>query len=177
MTALTYGTSLFDLATEENLLPSYMDDLNVVRQVMADNPQFLDLLDCRAVPLKERLSVLDDCFSGKIQTYLLNFMKILCENGTIRCLPDGIRQFERLYFEACGIVEATAVSAVELAPALQQKLQSKLEKLTGKTVKLHCMTDASVLGGIRLDFAGKQFDGTLRRRLDQVAKTLSEITL
>lgn len=176
-TALTYGASLFDLAVEENQLQVYMQELDTIGQAVKENPQLLELLDCRAVPKDERLSVLDTCFKGQVQPYLLSFMKILCEKGAIRLLPDCIRQFELLYFDANGIVEATATTAQELSPALQEKLIKKLEQITGKTVMLRCATDPAVLGGVRLEFMGRQMDGTVKRRLAEVGKSLADLTL
>ena len=176
-TAQTYGASLFDLAVEEDKLHVYMEELSAIREAIASDPQILDLLDCRAVPIDQRLQVLDTCFRGKVQAYLLNFMKILCEKGAVRQLPACIRQFEVQYFDACGIVEAKAVTAKPLSPALQEKLQKKLEEITGKTIKLRCQVDPQILGGVRLDLMGKQMDGSIARRLDEMAKSLANLTL
>ncbi len=176
-TAVTYGGSLFDLAAEEGKLQTYMEELCVLRQVLEENPQLLTLLDCRSVPKEERLAVLDKCFKGTLQDYLLNFLKILCERGAIVQLPACIREFELRYFDACGIVEATATTAKELTPALADKLTKKLERITGKTVMLRCAVDPAVLGGVRLQFMGRELDGTIRRRLDEVSNSLADLTL
>lgn len=172
-----YGKSLFDLAQEEGTVKEYMQELSLIRRAVEAEPQFLSLLDCRNVPLAERLQVLDTCFRDKIRVYLLSFMKILCQNGAIRHLPDCIRQYELLCNEYCGIVEAKCVSAVPLSPALQEKLTAKLQTATGKTVSLRCAVDKSVLGGLRLELMGKELDGTVRRRLDEIAKQLAELTI
>lgn len=176
-TALTYGSSLFDLAVEENKLQAYMEELNIISVALEENPQLLTLLDCRSIAKEERLQVLDACFKGKIQDYLLNFLKILCEKGAILQLPGCIRQFELCYFDARGIVEAKAVTAAELPPALAEKLTKKLESITGKTVVLRCAVDPAVLGGVRLQFMGRELDGTIRRRLDEVSRSLADLTL
>lgn len=176
-TGAVYGKSLFELAQEEGKLQEYMQELSVIREAVKAEPQFLSLLESRAVPQEERLQVIDTCFRGRIQTYLLSFMKILCQNGAIRRLPECIRQFELLYNEHCGIVEARCISAVALSPALRDRLIQKLETVTGKTISLQCTVDASVLGGIRLELGGREMDGTVRRRLDELAKNLAELTI
>lgn len=176
-TAQTYGNSLFDLALEEKALAVYMDELTAIRTSVKKEPKILELLDCRSITKEERLRVLDACFKGNVQDYILNFMKILCEKGAIRELTGCIRQFELRYFDACGIVEATATTAQPLSPALQEKLTKKLENVTGKTIKLQCVTDPAVLGGVRLELEGRQLDGTIRRRLDEIAKKLADLTL
>ena len=175
--ALTYGTALFDLAMEEDMLQTYMDEADLLRAAIREEPQLLSLLDCRSVPQKERLDIIQNCFQNAVQPYLLNYLKILCEKGLIRHLPDCIRQFEILYLDAMGIAEAKATTAAPMSPALQDKLTKKLERITGKTVKLQCAVDETVLGGVRLEFMGRQLDGTVRRRLDEVAKSLADLTL
>ena len=175
--ALTYGTALFDLAKEEDMLQTYMDEVNCLRSAIGEQPQLLALLDCRSVSQKERLDIIANCFRDAVQPYLLNYLKILCEKGMIRQLPDCFRQFEILYLDAMGIVEAKATTAAPMSPALQEKLTQKLEQITGKTVKLLCAVDENVLGGVRLEFMGRQLDGTIRRRLDEVSKSLSNLTL
>ena len=104
-------------------------------------------------------------------------MKILCQNGAISELADCIRQFELLYFEACGILEVKAVSAVEISPALQEKLDEKLSQITGKTLSMRYTTDPSVLGGVRLEMGGTELDGSVRRKLDEAAKRLADLTI
>lgn len=176
-TAITYGTALFELAQEEGKLETYMQDLQVVSHVIRENPQFLALYDSRGIPLAERLAALDECFQGQTAPYVLNFMKILCQNGIMAELPACIRQFTILYNEAFGILEVKAVSAVHLSPALEAKLQKKLEEITGKRILLSCSVDAAVIGGLRLDLSGTELDGTIQRKLDEFGKSLSQLVL
>ena len=175
--ALMYGKSLFDLAQEEGKVKEYMAELSLVRDCIKAEPDLISLLASHAVAKEERLQVLDTCFGGKVEQYILNFMKILCQNGAISELADCIRQFELLYFEACGILEVKAVSAVEISPALREKLEEKLSQITGKTLSMRYTTDPSVLGGVRLEMGGTELDGSVRRKLDEVAKRLAELTI
>ena len=58
-----------------------------------------------------------------------------------------------------------------------QRLSEKLAKITGKTIQLVNRVDSSCLGGVRLDFDGKQVDGTVRRRLDGIRGILASTVL
>ena len=176
-TCVIYGNALFDLAREEDQVQEYMRDLTVIRQVLEKTPKFMDMMTSRAIPLTQRLEIIDTCFQEHIQAHLKNFMKILCQNNCIEQLPGCIRQFELHYNDFCGILEVTAVSAVELTPALKEKLEKKLETVTGKTVCLRYRVDAAVLGGIRLELPGKELDGTVRRSLDEIAESLADLTI
>ena len=54
-------------------------------------------------------------------------------------------------------------------------LKAKLEKMSGKKVKLVQKTDSSVLAGLRVELEGKQLDGTVQSRLDGISRKLNEI--
>ena len=175
-TATVYGSALYDLALEQQQTEAYLSETLLLRKLLAENPRLLQLLCARSVSLEERKQVLDTCFGG-FMPELRIFMKLLCDKNTAAQLPDCLRQFELRYNADHGIMEVTATSAVALSDSQQAALQQKLEAKTGKTVRLHCVVDAAVLGGMRLSMDGQELDGTLRRRLDTLSDELKQLTL
>jgi F-type H+-transporting ATPase subunit delta len=167
-----YGGSLYDLALEEGLTDAIGEELEQVIGLLDAEPAYWQFLSTLSIPKDERCSALDEALRGKIQPYLLNFLKILCENGTIRSLKGCAAEYRRRYDADNGIVEICAVTAVELKPALRQALQEKLEKTLNKTVRLKCRVDAACLGGVRLELPGRQLDGTVKQRLDTLSAML-----
>lgn len=81
-TAKMYGGSLYELAAAETLATEIGADLDSVCALLAENSAYQHLLCMPSIPKKERCALLDEAFGGSIQPYLLNFLKILCENGT-----------------------------------------------------------------------------------------------
>ena len=66
-------------------------------------------------------------------------------------------------------------SAVKLSGEQMSALQKKLEQLTGKQIRLTQITDASVLGGLRVELEGRQLDGTVKGRLSGISRKLNEV--
>ena len=176
-TAKNYADALYELAQSEGLEEALLPELSGVEELISRNPDYVRLLCAANVPKAERLSALDEAFSGRVHTYLLSFLKLLCERGHIRALPDCERRYRSRFNADHGILEATAVTAAPLRPELREKLTLRLADLTGKRVDLRNRVDPSVLGGIRLEYEGKSLDGTVRQRLDGISKTLSETVL
>ena len=56
-------------------------------------------------------------------------------------------------------------------------LTVKLEAITGKSVELTNRVDSGVLGGVRLDYDGKQMDDTLAHRLGELRSLLNNTIL
>ena len=51
-------------------------------------------------------------------------------------------------------------------------LTEKLRALTGKSIVLETRTDASLLGGVRVNVEGRTYDNTLRNRIDEIGQAL-----
>ena len=175
--ARMYGGSLYDLAAEEGLETRVLDELDEAAKLIRDDPEYLRLLSTPSIPKKERCALLDEAFRGQVHLYVLNFLKILCEKGTLRELSGCARAYRVRYNQAHGILEATATTAVAMTEQQAKSLHEKLEKLTGKTIDLKTKVDAKVLGGIRLDIEGTELDGTVQNRLATLRKDIASVTL
>ena len=176
-TAKMYGGSLYDLAAEEGLEPRILGELDEVQQLLKQNPDYLRLLSTPSIPKKERCGLLDEALRDRVHLYVLNFLKILCEKGSLRELSGCARAYRIRYNQAHGILEATAISAVPLTEQQRAALHAKLESLTGKTIDLKTKVDAKVLGGIRLDIEGTELDGTVQNRLASLRRDIAAVTL
>ena len=172
--ARMYGGSLYDLAAEEGLETRILEELDAVADILKQDPEYLHLL---SIPKKERCGLLDEALRGQVHLYVLNFVKILCEKGTLRELPGCARAFRVKYNQAHGILEATAVTAVPMSADQTARLHEKLEAVTGKTIDLRTKVDAAVLGGIRLDIEGTELDGTVKNRLASLRRSIAGITV
>jgi len=172
-----YGEGLYTLAKEEGLDEAILQQLKVLSECFDAQPDYLKLLSSHDLPKAERVGILDGNFRGKVHDYVLNFLKILTEKGYIRHFSDCYKAYADRYCADRGILQVKAISAITLTDAQQEKLKTTLSRITGKTVELHCRVDASVLGGIRLQYDGYQVDGTLQTRLAEMEKRLKNTVI
>ena len=172
-----YAQALYDLAKEEGLGKKILEEMKVLREVFSQNPDYLRLLSTPNLSKDERISILDEGFKGKIEPYVLNFLKILTEKGYVRKFSDCCDAYRELYNEDNGILPVRAVTAVPMTEAQKAKLTEKLVKITGKTVELNNVIDEKCLGGVRLDYDGKRVDDTVQHRLDAVHSLLKNTML
>lgn len=161
-----YGAALYTLARQEGLHHVILCQLNVLRESFSTEPGFLRLLSLPNLPRKERCRILDNCFRGKAAPYLLNFLKILSENGYIRYFSDCVKTYRQLYNRDNGILRVTAVTAVPMTRKQKKALTGKLKNIAGQQIALVNQVDPDVLGGVRLDYNGKRVDDTVSHRLE-----------
>jgi len=175
--ATTYGQAMYDLAKEEGLEKALLAELTVLDQSFTGEPDFIRLLSSPNIPVEERVRILDDSFRGKVHPYVLNFLKVLTEKGYMKHFSGCCQMYKQQYNLDKGIVPVTAYTAVPLSDELRRKLTAKLSTVTGKTIELDCRIDPETLGGVRLDFDGRQIDGTVRRRLEDIRSILKNTVL
>lgn len=171
-----YGQALYDLALEEGQTELILQQLQVVKSCLDAEPQYPALLSSAALSKPERCGLLDESM-GCLHPYLLNFLKILTVKGYVRRFSDCHRTYQQCYYRDNNILPVTAVTAIALSPRQSERLQEKLSSITGKAVLLSNKVDASLIGGIRLDYDGRQVDDTISHRLDSVRQLLKNTVL
>jgi len=103
---------------------------------------------------------------------LLRLLDLLVEQGRAELLPAVEEAFRHAWNARRGVVEAEAVSAVELAGPQLNALTKALAQVSGKEVDLRTALDPKVLGGVLVRMAGKNYDGTVRGQLKAMKSRL-----
>lgn len=172
-----YAEALYGLAKEEGLTDVILGQLKTLDSCFAQEPDFLQLLDAPNLSKAERCRILDDCFCGKVEAYVLNFLKILTEKGRMRHFSHCVKCYCSLYNRDNDILPVTAVTSAAMTDAQKERLTQKLQKITGRRIELVSRLDPTILGGMRLDYDGKRVDGTVIHRLDAVRNMLRSTAL
>jgi F-type H+-transporting ATPase subunit delta len=169
-----YAVALFMLAAENNILSEYKDQLKRIKDLLQDNPDYIDVLESPAIPLSERIELVDKAFSEGYHEYIVSFIKLLCENRHVKKLCSCINEFIELARSAQNCIVATVYYVEPLTKAQQEKLNAKLEKISGKNVEVVYVEDRSLIGGIKIKLDDKLLDGSLSGRLNKVKGVMSK---
>lgn len=175
--ARTYGDALYELSRDEGLSEQILSDLQGTLSVFKETPEYRKLLSEPSLPRAERCALISEAFRGQVHLYTLNFLRILTERSLIGAFRDCVLRFRERYNEDNGIAEASVVSAVPLTENQKARLLAKLTEITGKRISLREETDPALLGGIRLTMENREFDGTVRGRIDALSTALRETTV
>ena len=171
-TAKTYGDALFTLAKDEGLQERILQDLALAVQIFRDNPDYLRLLREPSIKKAERLGLLEEAWKASLHPYTLNFLKLLCENGTLGLLSECEQAYHDCYNRENGILAVRAVCAAPLKDELRRKLCDKLAEKTGKRIELRVEVDEALIGGMRLEMGGQELDGSVRHHLNAISQLL-----
>lgn len=174
-TARLYGGSMYELAAEEQLTGIILEQMQMIRKLFRENPEYVKLLMEPSIPKEERTKLIEEAFGAQAERYLVNFLKLLCERNLLMEYAGCCEEFTRRYNADHNIAEAVVTSAVALDEEQQKALEKKLEKISGKKISMIIKVDPSVVAGLRVELEGKQLDGTVQGRLASVSRKLNEI--
>ena len=102
-----------------------------------------------------------------------NFFRTLAENHRLKFLPEISALFDLYKDEAESVVDVTVTSAAPIDAAQQQALSKALERKLKRSVRLHCETDPTLIGGAVLRAGDTVIDGSLLSRLKRIAFELT----
>ncbi len=176
-TARLYGGGLYDLALEEKLTDTILQQLSCVRELMKENPDYAKLLAEPSIPFAKRCEMIDEAFGAAMEKYVVNFIKLLCERGILGEYGMCCDEYTRRYDIDNGIAVAYVTGAAPLTEDQKKSLTGKLEAKSGKRIRLKEKVDPHVVAGLRVELDGVEMDGTVQARLDTLSRKLNEITV
>lgn len=168
-----YAAALFMLAAEKGVVNEYSTRLASIKKAVSENPDYVNVLESPAIPLSERLGLVDAAFPDEPE-YIVSFLKLLCENRHIRKLCDSIDDFTELARSLENRAVATVYYASELTKEQKARLVQKLSAMSGKNVEAVYVKDTSIIGGIKIKLDDKMLDGSLSGRLNKVKGVMSK---
>ena len=102
-----------------------------------------------------------------------NFVYVLIDHRRISQLAEIREGFEQAIDEQTGFTRADVTSAYPLTDSQRQALESELNKLTGKRVRMHFSTDEALIGGATARIGSTVYDGSVRGHLESLRKRLT----
>ena len=172
-TAGLYGGSLYDLAQEMDCVQEMQEQLEQIRSLFRETPEYVHLLSEPSLAVKERCGLLDEAFP-EANKYLLNFLKLLCERGLLWEFGGCCEEFTRRFRQDQGIASAVVTTAVALSADQLDALKEKLEAISGRKVQISTCVDEKIIGGIKVELEGREMDGTIKGRLNGISRMISE---
>lgn len=171
-----YARALADAVMAENsgLTPQEASiELRSATDLLQSSPDLLRCLLSPAVPrAKKQEIVLKLAGDMGVHRLMRNFLRMLVHHRRVGQL-HGIRtEFERIIDERTGFQRAEISSATALNEEQKNEVVSALEQTSGNKIRPHFKTDPSLLGGVVARLASREYDGSLKGRLEALRRRL-----
>ena len=174
----SYGDALFELALEQNELDSVAEQVDVLAQSFAENPELLKLLTHPKISKEEKISVIENIFKGRFSDDIVGFLVIITEKDRGAEIENILSYFMAKVREYKKIGVARVVSAVELTKEQKSRVEKKLLQQTSyESFEVDYSVDESLIGGLVIRIGDRVVDSSIRTKLDTMTKNLRKVSL
>jgi F-type H+-transporting ATPase subunit delta len=134
--------------------------------LLTDQPDARRLLENPAMAGDRRKRLLNDLSGAlNLDRRVANFIGILVDRDRLSLLDEIIQTYQKFLDEKLGIVRARVTAAYSLDPGQQKELMARLEKATGKQIRMEVAVDPSLIGGLVAQVGSTIYDGSVRHQL------------
>jgi F-type H+-transporting ATPase subunit delta len=168
-----YAVALFSIALESEEHAQIYGDMEYLKELVNDNPEYIDYLVNSSIPKSERVNNLREVFEGRVCDPVFAFLNVLLEHRDINVLLSAIDEFRSLYEDYMNVADAVVTSVVELTDEQKKKLISKLSLVTGRRIRATYVIDSSLIGGLSVTVDGKLYDGSIKKNLNNLKEVMS----
>jgi ATP synthase F1 delta subunit len=168
-----YAEALFEVARDKGKLDAVGDQLGRFADVVEGDRDLQVFLFSPHFSSAEKVDGLRRAISGA-EPELQNFLELLIDKKRMTEVFRIRRQFEQLWKQENKRLDVTVTSAVELDPAVVEKVGSEVERQTGRKVELASRVDGEILGGIVLQVGNMVLDASIRSRLEKLRKSVAQ---
>ncbi len=169
--ARPYAKAIFELAREQSTLDAWAAKLSFLSQISAD-PLCQAYLQNPQHTSEEAVLFFQKVMDEEWDKDAAGLVGVMAHFERLSVLPQVYELFLAYKREEESCIEADVTSAEPLSASNQSQFKAALQKQSGKTVELNCHENPDLLGGAIVQVGDKVLDGSLRRRLNQLAQNL-----
>jgi ATP synthase F1 delta subunit len=170
--ARVYADALFDVARDKGKLDAIGAQLGEVADAVDSSRELQVFFFSPYFSSAEKVEGLSKAVSGA-EPELVNFLELLIEKQRMTEIFRVRRRFDQLWKLEDRRLDVTVTSAVELDPAVAEKVGAEIERQTGQKVELASRVDGEILGGIVLQVGNMVLDASIRNRLEKLRKSVA----
>ena len=171
--AHAYADAFFEVGKEKGKLDALRDQLGQFADALDGNRDLQVFFFSPYFSSAEKIDGVKRAIAGADPEFV-NFLSMLIEKGRKPEISRIRRQFEELWKHENRRIDVTVTSAVELDPAVVEKIGEEIERQTGRKVELASRVDDEILGGIVLQVGNMVLDASIRNRLEKLRKSVAQ---
>ena len=162
--AISYADALLQLANESKSAQPIGAELNDIKQLIAENDLFAQLLADPAISTEERGQFLHRVFDGQASTLMMHFLGLVNEKGRLNLLTSIAGAYHDLLDQQQGIVEVDVTVAHQVSSDELDAIRKKVSDALKREAVVYQYVDPSIIGGLILRVKDQLIDGSVRAR-------------
>lgn len=171
--AKRYVKALFSAVTKESDIKNIAKDMADLRAMVMASVDLQSFIKSPLLSKSDQISGVDALATkAKFSSIVTNFLKVLCDNRRLNCLPVVIEQIEAHLTAQAGTIPVAVATARPLSAADQKKIQAQIKESLGRDIIMQAYVDETLIGGMVLQVESTLIDGSIKTKLDKLERQL-----
>jgi ATP synthase F1 delta subunit len=170
--ARVYAEALFEVGRDKGKLDALQQQLGQFADAVDRNRELQVFFFSPYLSTAEKREGIEKAITGA-EPELINFLELLVDKHRMTEVFRIRRELDELWKRENRRIDVTVTSAVELDPAVVEKIGQEVERQTEEKVDLSSRVDSEILGGIVLQVGNMVLDASIRSRLEKLRKSVA----
>jgi F-type H+-transporting ATPase subunit delta len=166
-----YAEAFLEYARDSIGIDRALDELKAVKEALRDNDDFKGFLENPAINYAEKCTVLDSVFASGFSDQIKDFLKLLLKKGRIEEF-DKIAEYARIRYAHGDRISALLYTSYLMETSTMESFREIAEKKLNAKLQLYVDLEPEMLGGARLVVGNKVWDGSVKKRLEDMKRKL-----
>ena len=168
---IRYAEAFLEYSKESIGVDRALEELKEIKDVLRDNQDFKEFLENPTIDYAEKCGVMDRALASGFSEEMRNFLKLLLKKGRIGKLPN-IAEYARIKYSHGEKVKASLYTSYIMDTRTMETFKDAIEKKLRAKLQLYVNLEPEMLGGVKLVVGNKIWDGSVRRRLEDMKSKL-----
>lgn len=170
--ARVYAGALLEIGRENKVLQLIEEELGTLSRLLVEDAEFRVYCKTPVISRESKKSFIDKVFQGKFSDIIVNFLKVLVDNGRLSDISTVNETFLEFLDIENGRLRVLITSSSKLDEATITGIKSALAAKFKKEIIIEEKVDASILGGIIIRIGDMIIDGSLVKDLNNIRRNL-----
>ena len=171
--AQVYARSLFEVASEHEVLDEVREQLGQFADAINDNRQLAVFFFSPYFSTEEKKEGLEAMVQDA-EPVFMNFLEALVERHRMPAIYRIRDEYESRWDELNKLLPVQVTSAVELDSSTVEQIGERIGEQTGLEVELSSEVDPDIVGGIVLRVGNYILDASIKSRLNELRKQVAQ---
>jgi F-type H+-transporting ATPase subunit delta len=176
--AKRYAEALFSAVLDAGRLQQVDAEAQSLATLFSDR-SVRNFLTTPQIAAERKKAVIDKQLAGKLDSTLINLLKLMVDKNRIGELPQVLEYFDQLTDQSRGVEEVTIYSAVPLSDEQRSTIVDQLKRFSAYgELRVRAEVDPALLGGVLIKLGRNLvLDGSVSSRLAALRTRLEKARL
>lgn len=168
--AMTYAQCLYTLSVEQNITNEVLYEIKSFSKIQ--DKDIIKILQYPLISKEKKKELVDSLSEVGIRDIIINLIKVLIDFNDINLFGTVLQEFEQMYKIDNDVKIIEVTFAKEPSDKVVNSVVKMLETKLKKFVVIKKKIDPSLIAGIKIEFDSQIVDGSVKRQLSEMVKSL-----